>query len=476
MQFHLTGPLNTDYFLEAFGAVVESNAIFWTNFNKKIPMQVINRQGDFDVIFEDFSNSDEVNRLDDWFYTHILELIPLNQQPLIRVFLYKIKDNLHEVHVIIPHIIAEGKSCDLVMEQFKNNYELLIAGKSLTVCSEENNYFSYVHYYNHHCLKNLQEKINFWSEYNQGVGRLYLGSSRHLPDASVGREHYLWNYPLAPHTMEQLMAWHRGKNINISSGLIALSHIVFYALGVKNKLAISLIHTGREGQHYQSTIGLFAEYKRINNTINEDNLFIDCIGFIEEQLLRTAPYQKCPVLLKDNKLLGEQLSFSEFILYLWNKARHSKSFRKTGMGSYINNLYLAYLSRVFFSKLTTLTKRFLKRWFAWSIPLFKPAPVQVLISVTPSFFVKQATNGTIADLQLSYPHHFAYADRPVGNKALWVYFSRDQQGLYQLSLNGPLTKECLDEIAQQFNHIMAKIVDNDGLRISDLVKNEENVE
>ncbi|MFX8887238.1 hypothetical protein ABTM83_19315, partial [Acinetobacter baumannii] len=91
----------------------------------------------------------------------------------------------------------------------------------------------------------------FWKKYNRGVKPLYLGKNNHLSDASISQEHYMRHYPLDTHWVEQFILWHRKQNLNISNGLIALTHLVFHTLGANNILPFTLIHTGREGQEYE---------------------------------------------------------------------------------------------------------------------------------------------------------------------------------------------------------------------------------
>jgi len=88
----------------------------------------------------------------------------------------------------------------------------------------------------------------------------------------------------------------------------------------------SLLHSGREGSHHKSTVGLFTEYKRINISLTEEYR-LDWIAFSlsREQPLKIRPHQKCycpsktaaggrpsyPSLyehlsLKFNKIVGDQ--------------------------------------------------------------------------------------------------------------------------------------------------------------------------
>ena len=91
---------------------------------------------------------------------------------------------------------------------------------------------------------------------------------------------------------EQFIEWHKTKNINVSTGLIAACQIVFYKMSHQKKIPFILIHSGREGSQYKSIVGLFSEYKRINITLNEDDKFIDLINSIEEQLIKNSPLSK----------------------------------------------------------------------------------------------------------------------------------------------------------------------------------------
>ena len=61
-------------------------------------------------------------------------------------------------------------------------------------------------------------------------------------------------------------------------------------------------------------------------------------------------------------------------------------------------------------------------------------------------------------------------DRPISNRTLWVYFSKNQQGEYQLSINGPLTAECTDQIALEFNRFIAALLKHEKDTIAELIR------
>ena len=469
LLLQLSGKLNIDYLRKAFDFVIKQNSAFWISINKDAPTQRLKKQGAFKLIYEDISLNDEMNGLDNEFFNNMMRIIPLTELPLIRVYLYKINNDLHELHLVFPHIIVDEASCDIVLSQFKHSYEMLTLGKRLIQTIAKDSYFNYVTHNNLHYEKNLNDKIEFWRVYNKDVPMLHFGHANHWPDATVYQPQYLFHYPITPQFIGQFIDWHKAKNINISSGLIAACQIVFHKMSRQKKIPIILIHTGREGSQYKSIVGLFSEYKRINLSLNVNNKFIDCVQSVEEQLLKTAPYQKCPYLIKNSGLKGSRLSIGQYLAFKFNKLIQTKHFKESKLNSKIIDYYLEYLSRIESMKINSKIKNKLNKLFNWNIPLQKPDSLKVLINITPSFFVKESEHMSFANIDYTYPSYLGCLDRPIGNQTLWIYFSRNLLGEYKLSINGPITTECKEQIALNFNKIIAKFGEGTEYNITDLI-------
>lgn len=468
MQFQLHGKLNKEHLAKAFDYVVQQNSAFWINFDEEVPTQVINRQGQFELIYKDVSVDNETNVLQLEYYVNIMRRIPLNKQPLIRVYLYKINNDLHELHVVIPHIIVDDISCAIVFHQFKNNYAALCQGKKVFLIPEQISYFNYVKQNNMQYEKNLNDKISFWEEYNRDFHMLRFGAASHVPNTAVQTQH-LFHYPIDSQLIEQFIDWHKAKNMNVSTGLIAACQIVFLKMTRQNQIPIILIHSGREGSQYKYIVGLFSEYKRINITVKRKNRLMDCVNSIEEQLIKTAPFQKCSHLIKNRGLKGSRLSVAQYVTNIYNKSLLAKQFKKTKLNERIIDCYIEYLSKVQSILKNIAVKHKINKIFDWHIPLQKPEGMRVLLSVTPSFFTKEVDEMTIGDLNYTVPNHFGCMDRPIGNQTLWVYFSKNHIGEYQLSINGPLTTECKNLIALNFNQTISNLVKDFESTVEDLI-------
>ncbi|WP_409371304.1 SDR family NAD(P)-dependent oxidoreductase [Legionella quinlivanii] len=456
MQLQLHGRLNKDYVNRALDFVINQHAAFWLQFNQSIPTQTLKKRGEFRLIYKDISLNNESNLLRQEFYNNTMRLIELDHPPLVRAYLYKLNNDLHELHLVLPHIIVDDASCDIVFAEFRACYEALFQGKSLVPKPEKKSFLDYVKNNNSQYQKDLDNKISFWQEYNQDCHYLYFGAHHHLPDAAVYRPRHMHHYTINP-GISSIIEWHAANNLNISSGLIAICQMVFHQISQQQKIPIILIHTGREGSQYKSTVGLFSEYKRINLS-HEDNIsFIDRIKSVENELLKTAPFQRCSYFIKNTGINGSNFSISKQLIFWWNKWRLGKSFKEV-INEKIVPYYLDYLSQSILLKKSSRLKLKLKKLFKWQLPLQKPDGLKVLINITASVFGKEVADTQFADLHYSYPSYFGGLNRPIGNQNLWIYFSRNAEGDYQLSINGPLTLECMAQIACRFNEVIDELV------------------
>ncbi|MCL9683883.1 SDR family NAD(P)-dependent oxidoreductase [Legionella maioricensis] len=468
MQLQLHGKLNKEYLSQAMDFAIKQNSVFWININDDVPVQRLKKQGQFNLIYEDISSSYNPQVLNKVFFENIKQLIPFNEQPLIRIYLYKLNHDLHELHIMIPHIILDDSSYRTLFEQFKKNYETLLLGNSLVPVPENYTYFDYVKQNNFYYEQDLQDKVDFWRVYNKGFQRLSFGRTHHLPDATNQAKN-LFHYPLDARLIEKFKEWHQEKNINVSTGLIAACQIVFYKLSRQKKIPITILHSGREGSHYKSVIGLFTEYKRLNITLNKKYKFIDFLKSIEEQLLKTAPYQKCSQAIKIAGLRDTRLSIGQYLTYVYSKLFLMKHFKKTGLNPIVIDYHLRTLSLTIWRRINYRIKYRLNQLFKLKLRLQKPARLRILINITASFFIKDPRDMNFAGLNTSIPYHYGSVDRPISNQALWLYFTKDQYNEYRLSINGPLTIYCKDQIAQGLNQVMMMLLENDELSIDDLL-------
>lgn len=465
-QIQLHGKLNQDYLAKALAFTVHQNAAFWLNFHEDIPIQMQRRQGQFRLFYEDISLNYDQDSLDKLFYANKMRRISLTDQPLIRIYLYKLNDELHELHIVIPHIIVDDFSYRIVFNQFKNNYGTLLSGKGLIPVQEQYSYLDYVKQNHIHYEKDLKDKVNFWRVYNQNFQKLCFDLIHHQPDAH-NQSKNLFNYLLDTQFIEKFMDWHKEKNLNMSTGLIAALHIVFYKLSSQKKIPVMILHNGREGSGCDSVVGLLIEYKRINITLHEDYKFMDFFRSIEGEFIKAASFQKCPYYIKNIGLKESRFSIGQYVASLYHYVLLSKQFKLSRLHSITRDHYLRHMGKLTWLATKFHIKRYLNRLLNINLRLSKPHRMSVVFNIGASFFIKEPRDNRFADLDTNIPNYYGNLDHYLGNQTLWIFFTKDQYDRYTLSINGPLTADCKDLIAQGLNDVMVKIMENDEYRIID---------
>ncbi len=465
-QIQLHGQLNREYLAKAFAFTVNKNGAFWLNFHRDIPIQMLRRQGQFTLIYEDISANHDQDFLNEVFYENAMQLIFLTDQPLVKVYLYKLKEDLHELHIIIPHIIIDESSYRILFTQFKDNYETLLLGKRLIPVQEKDSYLDYVGQNNRHYETDIKNKIDFWQVYNSGFQKMSFGDGNHVPDATKQPQH-LFNYPMDELLVEKFKEWHKERNMNVSTGLIAAFHIVFYKISFQKKIPILLLHNGRGSSRYDSVVGLFLDYKRINITLNENYKFMEFFKSIEDELIKAAPFQQCSQYIKNTGLDNARSSIGLNLITLFDKIFLSKKFKLSHLNSITRNYYLKTLSKARWLSIMFDLKDRLNRMFHTKLRLLKPTRLTVVFNITAGFFIKEPRDNKFADLEITIPNHWGNLDRPIGNQTLWIILTKDQFDQYRLSINGPLTIECKDLIAKELNTVMMNIIENDEYKITD---------
>lgn len=465
-QIQLHGALDVELLYKAFAFTINQNGAFWLNFNKDIPIQMLKRQGEFTLHYDDISSYYDQNKLNELFYYNTDEDISLTDQPLIRVHLYKLKEDLHELHIIIPHIILDDYAYRLLLKQFEDNYQTLLQGKSLIPVQEQHTYLNYVKQNNRDYEKDLDDKIAFWQAYNSGFQKLNLGSDHHLPDAARQAQN-LFHYPMDEHFVERFKDWHKENNLNVSTGLIAAFQIVFYKLSAQKKIPIMVLHNGREDSRYNATVGLCIEYKRINITLDERYTYKELFKSIENEFIKATPFQKCSQYIKSIGFKESPFSITHQAITLYDKLFAAKKLKISHPNATTRPYYLKNLSKSKWITTAFVVKDWLNQKLHTKLRLLKPNRMSVVFNINASFFLKRPVDDKFADLDMTIPNHYGSVDRAIGNRTLWIFFTKDQNNQYRLSLNGPLTTESKDLIAQELNRVMTEIMENDKYRITD---------
>ena len=135
LVFSLRGQIDVEVFRNAWQRIVDRHPIMRTSFHWKNlakPVQVVHRHAQVHVEVIDWSQHEKAPSdalLESWLQADRLAGFDFTQSPQMRITVFKLVDESCRFAWCFPHLIMDGWSVGLVMQEFVNNYKQLWHGE-----------------------------------------------------------------------------------------------------------------------------------------------------------------------------------------------------------------------------------------------------------------------------------------------------------------------------------------------------------
>ncbi|MCH2195467.1 non-ribosomal peptide synthetase [Kordia sp.] len=160
--FDITGELDIENFKEAWKKVIQKHGILRTSFHLEgltIPVQCVQKSVPLPITVLDYTQKDDIEEaVQAYKHTDANTAFDLDKAPSFRITLIKQSANCTKLIFAIHHIISDGWSTPLIFGEYLENYQTLIAGKTITI-GEIDNYKDYI---THISAKNDAEVVRYW--------------------------------------------------------------------------------------------------------------------------------------------------------------------------------------------------------------------------------------------------------------------------------------------------------------------------
>lgn len=162
------GNIDLDYFQRAWNRVVETNEMMRVHFRwEKInqPVQAVLNEHRLYVSFQDLSTVKGTDRLqkrleeikrEDRAKAFNLKNVPF------RVLVCKVREDCHWIILSFHHILFDGWSTGILLEEFLQNYRFLLNGEPLSKLAKKPSYALFVKWHN---KQDRETQKHFWREY-----------------------------------------------------------------------------------------------------------------------------------------------------------------------------------------------------------------------------------------------------------------------------------------------------------------------
>ncbi|MFC3563695.1 condensation domain-containing protein, partial [Pedobacter jamesrossensis] len=136
ISLQLSGRFNLRAFQEAVKLVTSRHEALRANVSKDGENLIVYNQVDNDIIFTDFSDIDSAlipAKLKDFVTEKVGVPFNLYDDALFKIFIHKLDEETHYFTIIIHHIIGDGWSLGIILEDLSNCYNITLSGIKSTL-------------------------------------------------------------------------------------------------------------------------------------------------------------------------------------------------------------------------------------------------------------------------------------------------------------------------------------------------------
>jgi amino acid adenylation domain-containing protein len=315
--FTFKGRLDISVFKEAFLAVIKRHESLRTVFRldeNGIVKQYIKdfNPGLLNLSIEDFRpNQYAQDAIDAKINREIDQPFNLEEDSLLRLNLYQIKDDQWMFSFVMHHIISDGLSMNILTKEFVSNYQTLAKGNTITTADLKIQYKDYAQWQTEQFQSDeYKNQLQHWLKRFEGeVPMLDLPAdkSRALIKAYQGDA---VDFVIDKETFSKFKKFCESHSVTIFTGLLSLVKAVLYKYTNQQDITIGTAIGGRIHTDLEDQIGLYINTIPLRTAFDENSDFISLIHKVEQSVIDA----------QENQLVA----FDELVLNLDLKMSHNR--------------------------------------------------------------------------------------------------------------------------------------------------------
>lgn len=308
-KLFISGELDINAFKKAIEMTVQRHPALRTVFKEEggIPRQVIMDTLDIELEFTDLLQQDDpmaiVNSLSNEDKKKAFDLT----QRLFRIRLYRLKNEKYCVCIDIHHIITDGWSMDIIVNEIKAIYQSLLEGRSIVLKKLEKSYIEWIKLYEkwegsdefketeRYWLKELAKPLpvlNLPLDYKRPLRQTYNGS--------------YFKFDLGKSVTEKVVETSKSLNCTMHIFLLSAYFALLYKLTHDNDIIVGIPMSGRNTKDFENVVGLFINSLCIRINFDDINTIRELLYKVKEKSLNAYKNSRYPFDLLVTKVNPER--------------------------------------------------------------------------------------------------------------------------------------------------------------------------
>lgn len=296
--FTFKGILDISIFKQAFLAVIKRHESLRTVFRldkNGIVKQFIKEFNEnlLDLTIEDFrQNQHSPDILNTVIGQEIDKSFNLEEDSLLRLKLYQVKDDQWMFSFVMHHIVSDGLSMNILTKEFVSNYQNLADGNAVNVPDLKIQYKDYAQWQTDHFQSDdYKNQLQHWLKRFEGevpVLDFPTDKSRASIKAYEGDS---VDFKIEKETLLKFKNFCESHSVTLFAGLLAVVKTVLYKYTNQQDITVGTPIGGRIHTDLEDQIGLYINTVPLRTVFDENNDFISLLHHVQQSVISAQENQ-----------------------------------------------------------------------------------------------------------------------------------------------------------------------------------------
>jgi non-ribosomal peptide synthase protein (TIGR01720 family) len=263
-----------------------------------VPVQCVYRDLKIPVTVLDFSDNDEQEqelKLTEYKEADNARGFDFKNPPLMRLALIRLGENKYRMLWTWHHIIFDGWSTQVLMEEFLNTYELLSSGKAAKEV-EKDNFEDYIRYIER---RDKEQEAAYWCNYLKGINQSTL-----LPfiattaERTKGKGNYKSEYlQIDGGITDQLQSYAQRHRLTINSIMQGVWSLLLHRYTGNKNIVFGVIVSGRPDDlpGVEKRVGMYINTLPLHSKMQQNETVVEWLQGLQEDQVLSRQYQYTPL-------------------------------------------------------------------------------------------------------------------------------------------------------------------------------------
>ncbi|MBD2040238.1 non-ribosomal peptide synthetase [Microcoleus sp. FACHB-672] len=295
---HLKGDLNAPALEKSFHEIINRHEVLRTSFATANgqPVQIIHPNFDFTLSILDLAErQNSTSKLQSFILEEAQQPFDLTRLPLLRVKLLKLETTEWVVVLTMHHIVSDGWSMGVFVQEFATLYKAFCAGNPSPLPALPIQYADYAMWQRKWLQRDvLEAKLNYWKQQlGTSLPVLKFPTVRTRTDVSTFRG-ASYSFQLSANLSKAINQVSRQENVTLFMTLLAAFQTLLYRYTNQDDLVVGTDIANRTQVETESLIGFFVNLLVLRTDLSGNPTFRELLKRVREVTLNAYAHQDLP--------------------------------------------------------------------------------------------------------------------------------------------------------------------------------------